>query len=98
MRRAFVGRPMLRVEDPRLLLGHGSYTDDWPSPAPGLAFAAFVRSPHAHALVVGIDTRTAAAASGVVAVLTGMVHYPDLNKDAGVSDAFKRVGLGWPNS
>jgi len=32
---------------------------------------------------------------GVVAVLTGMVPYSDLNKDAGVSDAFKRVGLGW---
>jgi APA family basic amino acid/polyamine antiporter len=32
---------------------------------------------------------------GVVAVLTGMVPYADLNKDAGVSDAFKRVGLGW---
>src|SRR5881394_1697030 len=32
---------------------------------------------------------------GVVAVLTGMVPYKDLNKDAGVSDAFKRIGLGW---
>jgi basic amino acid/polyamine antiporter, APA family len=32
---------------------------------------------------------------GVVAVLTGMVPYKDLSKDAGVSDAFKRVGLGW---
>jgi amino acid transporter len=31
----------------------------------------------------------------VVAVLTGMVPYPELSKDAGVSDAFKRVGLGW---
>lgn len=32
---------------------------------------------------------------GVVAVLTGMVPYQDLNKDAGVADAFKRAGLGW---
>ncbi len=32
---------------------------------------------------------------GVVAVLTGMVPYKELSKDAGVSDAFKRVGLGW---
>ena len=32
---------------------------------------------------------------GVVAVLTGMVPYADLNKDAGVSDAFQRVGLRW---
>jgi APA family basic amino acid/polyamine antiporter len=31
----------------------------------------------------------------VVAVLTGMVYYQDLNKDAGVSDAFQRVGLNW---
>jgi APA family basic amino acid/polyamine antiporter len=32
---------------------------------------------------------------GVVAVLTGMVPYMDLNKDAGVSDAFQRAGLRW---
>jgi APA family basic amino acid/polyamine antiporter len=32
---------------------------------------------------------------GVVAVLTGMVPYKELSKDAGVSDAFKRIGLGW---
>jgi APA family basic amino acid/polyamine antiporter len=32
---------------------------------------------------------------GVVAVLTGMVPYEDLSKDAGVSDAFKRINLGW---
>src|ERR1700686_3978494 len=31
----------------------------------------------------------------VVAVLTGMVPYKELSKDAGVSDAFKQVGLGW---
>jgi APA family basic amino acid/polyamine antiporter len=31
----------------------------------------------------------------VVAVLTGMVPYADLSKDAGVSDAFQRIGLGW---
>src|SRR5262249_60999349 len=31
----------------------------------------------------------------VVAVLTGMVPYLELSKDAGVSDAFKRIGLGW---
>jgi basic amino acid/polyamine antiporter, APA family len=31
----------------------------------------------------------------VVAVLTGMVYYQNLSKDAGVSDAFKSVGLGW---
>src|SRR5207237_3368093 len=31
----------------------------------------------------------------VVAVLTGMVPYQELNKDAGVSDAFKRIGLNW---
>ena len=32
---------------------------------------------------------------GVVAVITGMVPYLDINKDAGVSDAFKQVHLGW---
>jgi aerobic carbon-monoxide dehydrogenase large subunit len=65
----YVGRAMKRVEDPRLLKGIGTYTDDLR--LPGLLHAAILRSPHAHARVVRIDTAAAKAIPGVVAVLTG---------------------------
>ena len=42
-----IGAAVLRVEDARLLTGRGSYTDDMS--LPGMAYAAFVRSPRAHA-------------------------------------------------
>ncbi|MDO9219213.1 MAG: xanthine dehydrogenase family protein molybdopterin-binding subunit, partial [Lacisediminimonas sp.] len=47
----------------------GRYTDD--INLPGQAYAVFLRSPHAHASIVGIDTAAARAAPGVLAVLTG---------------------------
>lgn len=65
----YIGRPMKRVEDPRLVRGIGTYVDDLR--LPGLLHAAILRSPHAHAQVVGIDTSAAKAMPGVVAVLTG---------------------------
>ena len=65
----YIGRSMRRVEDPRLIKGIGTYTDD--VRLPGLLHAMMVRSPHAHARVVKIDTAAAAAIPGVVAVLTG---------------------------
>lgn len=52
----------------RLLCGGGRYVDD--VPAPGALHAAFVRSPHAHAVVAGIDTDAAAASPGVAGVFT----------------------------
>ncbi len=61
------GEPIRRVEDDRLLRGNGGYLDDLGHDA--LA-AAFVRSPHAHALITGIDLGDALAADGVVAVYT----------------------------
>lgn len=65
----WVGRSLLRKEDVRLLLGKGTYADDWRFPH--LSHAAIVRSPHAHARVLGIDTDQAKALPGVVDVLTG---------------------------
>ena len=65
----YIGRSLRRVEDPRLIKGIGTYTDD--VRLPGLLHAMLVRSPHAHARVVRIDTAAAAAIPGVVAVLTG---------------------------
>ena len=63
-----VGARVARREDPRLLTGQGSYVDDH-RPA-RMLYAAFLRSPHAHARIVSIDTTTAASAPGVIRVLT----------------------------
>jgi len=57
-----------RVEDARLLVGKGQFTDD--VALKGQAHAYILRSPHAHALIKGIDTRAAKAMPGVLAVLT----------------------------
>ncbi|HEU5193959.1 MAG TPA: xanthine dehydrogenase family protein molybdopterin-binding subunit, partial [Methylomirabilota bacterium] len=64
-----IGQPLLRKEDERLVTGRGCYGDD--VNLPGQAYAAFVRSPHAHARIRAIDTRETLKASGVIAVLTG---------------------------
>ena len=69
----FVGARVRRVEDRRLLSGRGRYVDD--VVVPGMAHAAFVRSPWPHALIRGIDTTRAAAVPGVYAsspVLTSL--------------------------
>ena len=65
----YIGRAMKRVEDPRLIQGIGTYTDD--VRLPGLLHAMILRSPHAHARLVRIDTTAARAIPGVVAVFTG---------------------------
>lgn len=64
-----IGQPILRNEDLRLLTGKGQYSDD--SNMDGQAYAVMVRSPHAHALILNIDSSAALALPGVVAVLTG---------------------------
>ena len=56
-----IGAPVRRREDYRLLAGEGRFTDD--VNAPGQAYAAFVRSPHAHADVVAIDAARGAGRS-----------------------------------
>jgi aerobic carbon-monoxide dehydrogenase large subunit len=64
-----VGRELRRKEDPRLITGRARYVDD--IALPGMLWAAFVRSPEAHAKVVSIDTSAAAARPGIHAVYTG---------------------------
>jgi len=61
---------MLRKEDPALLSGRGRYADDLPVPV-GTLSAHVIRSPHAHAEIVGIETQAALAHPGVWAVITG---------------------------
>src|SRR5215475_6781302 len=64
-----IGAPVKRREDPRLLTGRGRYAED--CSAPGQAYAAFVRSPHAHAEVASVDAKAALALDGVLGVFTG---------------------------
>ncbi|WP_248312006.1 xanthine dehydrogenase family protein molybdopterin-binding subunit [Bosea sp. BK604] len=63
-----VGQPVPRNEDPVLVRGEGRYTDD--VSLEGQLYAAFVRSPHAHGVIRGIDISAAKAMKGVVAVYT----------------------------
>ena len=64
-----IGQAITRREDDRLLTGQGRFVDDLGQP--GDLHLAFVRSPYAHARVIGLDAGDAKAADGVVAVLTG---------------------------
>jgi carbon-monoxide dehydrogenase large subunit len=63
-----IGKSIPRREDERHLRGKGRYTDDLV--CDGAAFAYFLRSPHAHARIVRIETDAARRAPGVLAVLT----------------------------
>jgi carbon-monoxide dehydrogenase large subunit len=67
--RGWVGRPVRRLEDPALLRGEGAYVDNLR--LPGMAHMVAVRSPLAHARLVGVDVAAARRAPGVLAVLTG---------------------------
>lgn len=82
-----LGAPVRRVEDPPLLRGAASYTDDLR--LPGAVHAVFVRSFVAHGRIVGIDTAAAAAAPGVLAVLTA-ADLPFSLPAAGVPEATAR--------
>ena len=64
-----VGQSVKRVEDDRLLRGHGKYVAD--VNPPGVLHAVFLRSPMAHATITSIDAAAAKSAPGVVAVFTG---------------------------
>ena len=87
----YAGARIARVEDPRLLTGHGTYVDD--VVRPGMLHACFVRSPFARARIVGIDASAALALDGVHAVFTAA----DLNP--GVHEAwFALAGKDVPDS
>jgi carbon-monoxide dehydrogenase large subunit len=84
-----IGQPVRRKEDFRLVTGSGRFADD-PSP-PGLAYAVIVRSPHAHARLVAIDTAAARAMPQVLAVLTGADYVA-----AGLGPIPHNAGLAGP--
>jgi carbon-monoxide dehydrogenase large subunit len=65
---SYIGQPIKRCEDPRLLTGGGTFVDDlqWPD----MLSAVVLRSPHAHARLCAIEASTARRLPGVVQVLT----------------------------
>ncbi len=86
-----IGQPVPRTEDPRLLRGKGKYVDDFNMPHQ--AYAIFVRSPHAHAEILGIDTAAAGEMPGVHAILTGVDYAADgLGPITGASPFKRRDG------
>ena len=65
----YIGKPLKRKEDPRLIQGISHYVDDLN--LAGMHYAAFLRSPHAHANIRSVDLSKARHASGVVLALSG---------------------------
>ena len=65
---SLIGSRVVRLEDESLLRGHGRFVDDLVMP--DVLHVAFVRSPHAHALIRAVEKTAALAAPGVHAVLT----------------------------
>ncbi|MCC6887812.1 MAG: xanthine dehydrogenase family protein molybdopterin-binding subunit [Hyphomicrobiales bacterium] len=66
----FIGKPIRRAEDARLITGRGRFSDD--VLLEGQSYAAMVRSPYPHARIRGIDTSRARALPGVLGVFTGV--------------------------
>jgi carbon-monoxide dehydrogenase large subunit len=98
-REPYIGRPLPRFEDLRLVAGRGRFTDDFAFDQQ--AYAAFVRSPHPHARIRSIDTVAANKHPGVTAVFTakdyaaaggrGIVH---MANPAGTYDVKVRAFTG----
>ena len=68
MQKFGIGQPAKRFEDNRLLSGEGQYVED--IELDGQTFASFVRSPHAHAEIISIDTSEAESMPGVLGIYT----------------------------
>ncbi len=106
---SYIGRSVPRPNARRLTEGAGRFTDDLPTPA-RTVHVAFLRSPHAHARIVGIEVSAARLAPGVVAVATGadvaafcepwvgvLTHFPGLKSAPQPALAIdKVVWLGEP--
>ncbi|MCA3322953.1 MAG: xanthine dehydrogenase family protein molybdopterin-binding subunit [Roseomonas sp.] len=82
------GQAVRRLEDGPLLAGAGRFTND--EALPGQAHLVFLRSPHAHARIMSVDTSAARAMPGVVAILTGEDVAAAGLKSLGVALPFKR--------
>src|SRR3954468_1871661 len=87
----WVGQPIKRKEDPRLIMGRARYVDD--INVTGQLWASFVRSPEAHAKITSIDVSAAKDFPGVIAVYTG--H--DLDLEAPLPMAWVPPGVDVKN-
>jgi aerobic carbon-monoxide dehydrogenase large subunit len=65
----FIGRPLPRKEDARLVIGAGRFSDDFS--APGQCHAAIVRSPYPHARILSVSFSRARAMPGVIGAYSG---------------------------
>ena len=74
-----IGERLKRIEDPALLRGNAVFVDD--IHLVGMLHAAFVRSPHPHALIKGINTTAAKSYSGVIEVYTLQDFRPYIEKE-----------------
>ncbi|GGF97558.1 xanthine dehydrogenase family protein molybdopterin-binding subunit [Paenibacillus abyssi] len=92
--KAGLGVSMKRKEDPRFLTGYGRYTDD--IEMNGMLHLAILRSPHAHARIVSIDTSKAKQLPGVAAILTGEESLKYTGKLATTIDIFNKVPEVYP--
>ena len=68
MTKKFIGKRIVRNEDPQLLTGQALFVDD--VKIPGMLHAAFLRSDYAHARLLSIDVSKARQRPGVVAIFT----------------------------
>src|SRR3954451_19419186 len=66
---SYIGKTVPRPNLDRLMQGRGLYVSDMELPR--MAHVVFLRSPHAHARIVGIDAADAKRVSGVIAIVTG---------------------------
>ena len=91
-----IGTRVRRLEDNALLRGRARFVDDIASP--GALSAAFVRSPHPHALIRGVDASAARALPGVVAVLTldDLAAVLKSRRMLRVSNSGTRLDRSWP--
>lgn len=91
-----IGTRVRRIEDQALLRGHARFVDDIASP--GVCAAAFVRSPHPHALIRGIDASAARAVPGIVAVLSldDLSAVLKRRRMVRVSNSGTRLEQSWP--
>jgi CO/xanthine dehydrogenase Mo-binding subunit len=86
--KSYIGRPVPRVEDERLLRGDGRYVDD--ITLPGMLHVAILGSPHAHARIRAVDVGEAATVPGVVRVFSGA----DIRA---ISEPLRGIPSGWTN-
>src|SRR5919198_535011 len=88
----YVGRGVLRKEDPELVTGQARFVDD--VTVPGMVWMAVVRSPYAHARIDGVDVRSALDVPGVVAAFSAK----DLAEEwaAGLPCAWPIAYRSWP--